>query len=202
MTPTPLTPAICTLTGPRVRLEPLTVAHAPGLLAAALACPAGTFQYTTRTVPAELTLDAFQAFIALHCSWWPEWQPFAVVDATTGAVLGSTSYLEIRPAHRGLEIGATWLTTRVHGSGINTEMKYLMLEHAFETLGAIRVQLKTHHLNLRSQRAIEKLGATREGVLRNHLIMADGSIRHSVYYSIITEEWPAIKPRLAAQVFG
>lgn len=81
-------------------------------------------------------------------------------------------------------------------------MKYLMLEHAFDTLGAIRVQRKTHHLNLHSQRAIEKLGATHKGLLRNHLIMPNGSIRHSVYYSIIAEEWPAIKPRLAAQVFG
>jgi len=96
----------------------------------------------------------------------------------------------------GLEIGWTWLAPSVQRTGVNTECKYLLLCHAFEAMGAIRVQLRTHHLNTNSQRAIERLGAVREGVLRNHFIMPDGSYRYSVYYSIIQSEWPSVKARL------
>ena len=96
----------------------------------------------------------------------------------------------------GLEIGWTWLAPSVQRTGVNTECKYLLLRHAFETMGAIRVQFKTHHLNTNSQRAIERLGAVREGMLRNHLIMPDGSYSHWVYYSIIQSEWPSVKARL------
>ncbi len=110
--------------------------------------------------------------------------------------MGETRYLTIEPTNRGLEIGWTWLSPEIQRTGVNTECKYLLMRHAFEQLGAIRVQLKTHHNNIRSQRAIERLGAVKEGVLRNHMIMPDGSYRHSVYYSVIESEWPSVKSRL------
>jgi RimJ/RimL family protein N-acetyltransferase len=122
--------------------------------------------------------------------------PFATISLEHGRAMGATRYLTIMPQDRGLEIGWTWLGPEVQRTGVNTEAKYLLLRHAFETLGAIRVQLKTHHNNLRSQRAIERLGAVREGTLRNHMIMPDGSYRHSVYFSVIDDEWPSVKTRL------
>ena len=126
--------------------------------------------------------------------------PFAIIDLATGYAVGSTRYMTIAVRDRGLEIGWTWLSAQVQRTGVNTECKYLLLRHAFETLGAIRVQLKTHHDNVRSQRDIERIGATREGVLRNHMIMPDGSYRHSVYYSVIESEWPRVKGRLEAKM--
>lgn len=135
------------------------------------------------------TLQSQQAGICL---------PFAIIDRTRESAVGETRFLNILPQDRGLEIGSTWLAPAAQRTGINTECKYLLLSHAFEELGAIRVQLKTHHLNLRSQRAIERLGAVKEGTLRNHMIMPDGSYRHSVYYSIISAEWPRVKAGLEA----
>ncbi|HVB24945.1 MAG TPA: GNAT family protein [Ktedonobacteraceae bacterium] len=122
--------------------------------------------------------------------------PFIITSLDHNCVVGETRYLSIMPHDYGLEIGWTWLTPSAQRSGINTECKYLLLRHAFEDMSAIRVQFKTHHLNTRSQRAIERLGAVKEGVLRNHMIMPDGSYRHSVYYSVIESEWPSIKARL------
>ncbi len=122
--------------------------------------------------------------------------PFAVIYQAEGRAIGCTRYMEIRPAHRGLEIGGTWYGRAYQRTAVNTESKYLLLQHAFETLKCIRVQLKTDILNVRSQRAIERLGAIREGVFRHHLIRPDGSIRDSVYYSIVDTEWPFVKARL------
>jgi len=122
--------------------------------------------------------------------------PFVIVTPGDGRVLGSTRFLDITPAHRALEIGWTWLSPDVWRTPVNTECKLLLLRHAFETLGMIRVQLKTDGRNERSQRAIERLGAVREGVLRHHRIMPDGYLRDSVYYSILVEEWPAVRARL------
>ncbi|MFM8320705.1 MAG: GNAT family N-acetyltransferase, partial [Chloroflexota bacterium] len=116
----------------------------------------------------------------------------------TGLALGCTRYLDIRPAHRGVEIGGTWYGAAYQRTGVNTEAKYLLLQHAFETWGCVRVQLKTDLRNQRSQRAIERLGAVREGVIRNHMVLPDGSLRHSVIYSILDSEWPAVKLRLEA----
>jgi RimJ/RimL family protein N-acetyltransferase len=114
--------------------------------------------------------------------------------------VGSTRYLDIRRENRGLEIGWTWLAAAVQRTAVNTECKYLLLRHAFETLGAIRVQLRTDLRNLRSQRAIERIGATREGVFRQERIMWDGYLRDSVFYSVIDCEWPAVKARLEARL--
>ena len=127
-------------------------------------------------------------------------RPFTIRRAESGAPVGVTTYMEIRPAHRGLEIGSTWLARPAQGTAINPEAKYLLLRHAFETLGAVRVQLKTDGRNLQSQRAIAKLGALREGVLRRHMILPDGYIRDTVMFSVIAEEWPAVKAGLEARL--
>jgi len=108
--------------------------------------------------------------------------------------------MTIMPKDRGLEIGWTWLAHAVHRTPVNTECKYLLLRHAFETLRAIRVQIKTDSRNLTSQRAIERLGASKEGVLRNHMIMPDGYYRHSVYYSILDTEWATVKAGLEVKM--
>jgi RimJ/RimL family protein N-acetyltransferase len=124
--------------------------------------------------------------------------PFAIVAQADGKVIGSTRYLNIVPAHRRLEIGSTWLTASVQRSGANTEAKLLLLTHAFEALGANRVELKTDALNTRSRRAIARIGATEEGIFRKHLVCASGRVRDTVYFSIIDSEWPAVKARLTA----
>jgi N-acetyltransferase len=122
--------------------------------------------------------------------------PFVIVDRTTGRIVGSTRLMDLQPAHRGAEIGWTWLAPEMWRTVINTECKYLLLRHCFETLHLIRVTLKTDARNLQSQRAIERIGGVREGVLRHHRIMPDGYLRDSVYYSILAEEWSAVKARL------
>lgn len=125
-----------------------------------------------------------------------EHYPFVIFDRLTGQMLGSTRYFEIFPEHRKLEIGWTWIHPDYWGSGVNTECKFLMLREAFEGLGAVRVQIKAAESNLRSRRAIENLGAVYEGTFRKDRIREDGSVRNSVYYSILDEEWPQIRHRL------
>jgi RimJ/RimL family protein N-acetyltransferase len=121
---------------------------------------------------------------------------FAIIHRVSGKAIGSTRYLDIRREHRGLEIGWTWVGTTYQRTSVNTDCKYLLLTHAFEELGAVRVQLKTDLRNERSQRAIERIGAVREGVLRKHMVLWDGFIRDTVYYSILASEWPDVKRRL------
>jgi RimJ/RimL family protein N-acetyltransferase len=123
---------------------------------------------------------------------------FAIVSAASGAAVGSTRFLNIERPHRALEIGWTWIGPAWQRSAINTECKLLLLGHAFEQLGAHRVTLKTDARNLRSQRAIERVGGVREGVLRRHRVCWDGFVRDSVYYGIIDGEWPQVKSRLEA----
>ena len=122
--------------------------------------------------------------------------PFVAIHLVSGRVAGATRYLNIVPKDRGLEIGGTWYGSEFQRTAVNTECKYLLLSHAFETLGCIRVQLKTDLRNERSQRAIERIGAVKEGVLRNHMILPDGRIRHSVFYSILDTEWEGVKKML------
>jgi len=119
--------------------------------------------------------------------------PFAVIFLETGRAIGATRYLDIRQKDHGLEIGGTWYGVQYQRTVVNKEAKLLLLTHAFETLNCIRVQFKTDLRNEQSQRAIERLGAVKEGVLRNHMLLPGGVIRHSVYYSIIKEEWPRVK---------
>lgn len=122
--------------------------------------------------------------------------PFATVDRLTGRAIGSTRFGNIEMTHRRVEIGWTWIATNWQRTGINTEAKYLMLRHAFETLGCVRVELKTNALNTKSRNAIVRIGGKEEGILRKHGISELGVIRDTVYFSILEEEWPEVKSRL------
>jgi RimJ/RimL family protein N-acetyltransferase len=182
------------LEGQRVRLEPLQLSHAVALYP--VCQDPEIWRYMPYKQPA--TLSEMEAWIAtaLDAQERGTEVPFAIIDRNAGHAVGSTRYLNIMPKDRGLEIGWTWLTGAARRTSVNTECKYLLLCHAFETLGAIRVQLKTDSRNVTSQRAIERIGAVKEGILRNHVIMPDGYYRHSVYYSIIESEWPTVKAGL------
>ena len=127
---------------------------------------------------------------------------FAVRLLRDGRVVGSTSYFGVVPKHRRLEIGSTWYTSDVQGTAVNPECKLLLLSHAFEDWGANRAQFTTDSNNTHSQRAIEKLGAKREGILRSHAIRGDGSLRDSVVYSIVRTEWPAVRAKLQDRLSG
>ena len=189
MNPTPVV-----LAGSVVRIEPLTERHAPDLLAAA--DDPNIWTYLPAYQPK--SLGDMQAWIsdALAGAAGGEQIPFAIVVLANERAVGSTRFLEIRRDARALEIGWTWLATPVQRSAVNTECKLLLLRHAFEVLGALRVQFKTDRRNLRSQRAIERLGAVKEGILRKHRINHDGFVRDSVYYSVVDDEWPEVKARL------
>jgi RimJ/RimL family protein N-acetyltransferase len=179
------------LAGRFVRLEPLSEAHRDDLLAAAAQDPT-TFRY----MGADLStgVNAWAAYLADALR--PEYVAWATVDAATGRAVGSTRFGDIAPEHGRVEIGWTWIAPSHQRSATNTEAKLLQLTYAFDELGATRVALKTDGRNLRSQAAIERLGAQREGVLRRHVRMPDGFIRDTIYFSILAEEWPAVKERL------
>ncbi len=127
-------------------------------------------------------------------------RPFATIDLASGRAIGSSRFLSIVPEHRRLEIGWTWVATAFQRTGVNREAKLLQLSHAFETLEANRVEFKTHSRNERSRNALAGIGATFEGVFRSHMIMPDGSIRDSAYFSVIAPEWPEVKARLVASL--
>jgi RimJ/RimL family protein N-acetyltransferase len=184
--------------GEAVRLEPLTLDHVPALHAAAH--DPDTFLYFSADPSG--SLDKMRAWVSAALAARDEGtaQPFAVIALPSGKVVGSTRYFDISGPDRHLEIGHTWIAAEVRRTRINTEMKYLLLRHAFETLGAIRVQLKTDRRNERSQRAIERIGGVREGILRKHMILESGYIRDTVMYSITDEEWPAVKAMLEAKL--
>lgn len=173
-----------------VRLEPLARRHAADLFEAGR--DETIWRYMPR--PPLKSLEDTQGWIdeALAVSAGGTQIPFAIIERASNRAIGSTRYLDIRRADRGLEIGWTWLGPQFQRTTVNTECKYLLLAHAFEDLGAVRVQLKTDLRNERSQRAIERLGAVREGVLRKHIVLWDGFIRDTVYYSIIDSEWSTV----------
>ncbi len=183
-----------TLTGRVVRLEPLSQAHAPDL--ALVGQDDSIWAYIPYPpVHSEADMRAWVDDMLARQGRGTD-LPFAVVHLASGRAIGATRYMDIQPANRGLEIGGTWYGRAFQRTAVNTEAKYLLLGHAFERLGCIRVQLKTDRRNERSQRAIERIGAVREGVLRHNMIMPDGYRRDSVYFSILAEEWPAVKARL------
>jgi len=183
-----------TLMGKVVRLEPLSLAHVADLCEVGLDDDIWRYMlYGWVRTPQDMQRWV-ESMLALQEKGTD--LPFAVIHLASNRAIGATRYLEIRPADRGLEIGGTWYGKAYQRTAVNTESKYLLLKHAFEQLGCIRVQFKTDLRNVRSQKAIERLGAVKEGILRNHRILPDGTIRHSVYYSIIAEEWPAVKARL------
>jgi N-acetyltransferase len=199
--------ALPVLAGALVRLEPLRIEHAPGYLTAAgtgavaedvfrwLNTP-GSRDGAPRTA-ADARTDVVAALAARARG---ERLPYAQLDAGSGEVAGTTSYYDVVPATRTLAIGHTWLGRRWWRSGYNTEAKLLLLGHAFEGLGAARVVWHTDAHNRRSQDAIARLGATREGELRKHRIRRDGSWRTTVQYSMTDDDWPEVRDRLTARL--
>ena len=185
-----------------VRLTALEEFHAPELLAS---CDEETFRFMP-TRPRTMDEAGVLGYIE-RLRGSPATMPFAVIDGASGRAIGVTSYLEIRPAQRGLEIGHTWIGSVWRGTPVNPAMKLLLLRHAFEEEifeggPAIRVQLKTDDRNERSKRAILKLGARFEGVLRNHVIMPDGHYRATAMFSITDAEWPGVRAGLESRVGG
>jgi N-acetyltransferase len=184
-----------TLEGMHVRLEPLSPAHLDGLCAVGL--DPELWRLTVSRVHDRAAMERYLAE-ALEEQRAGTALPFATVSRATGQVIGSTRFGNASRPHRRVEIGWTWLGRPFQRTAANTEAKLLMLRCAFETWGCIRVELKTSTLNLRSRVAILRLGAREEGVLRHHMINEDGSLRDSVFFSILAEEWPEVRRRLEA----
>lgn len=196
MSTTSAAPIAVPLRNTWVALEPLTADHTAGLDAAAATDPDEVFRWVHTWRPTNV--DGLRGNVAavldqnrqgLAATW-------AIRSRRDDVLVGSTSYLDIDVANRRVEIGSTWIGRPWWRSEVNSAAKLLLLGHAFDTLGLERVALKTDHLNLRSQRAIERLGAQREGVLRHHVLRPDGSWRDTVYYSVLRAEWPFVRDRL------
>ena len=186
-----------TLRGQRVRLEPLTLEHVPAL--AEVAFDPALWQWTLARPTDEAGLRAWaEAAIAGRDAGTE--LPFVTVDAATDRPIGSSRYLNIVLEHRRLEIGWTWVGRAWQRTGANREAKLLMLGHAFDTVGCRRVEFKTDSLNEPSRTALLGIGAVFEGIFRNHMVMPDGRMRHSAYYSVIDEEWPAVRARLESSL--
>ena len=185
------------LNGTYVRLEPLTQAHAAAMCLVAFDPHIWSVTTTRLQTPADVhdyidtALQEYQRGLAL---------PFATIEQASGTVVGSTRFGTISRKHKRVEIGWTWIAPAWQRTAINTEAKYLMLRYAFEQLGCLRVELKTDRRNTRSQAAIKRLGATQEGVFRKHMLLADGHVRDTVYFSIVDEEWPQVKAKLQAKM--
>nr|WP_279512768.1 GNAT family N-acetyltransferase [Aureibacillus halotolerans] len=182
------------LKGKRVAIEPMKIEHVEGLF------EAGNDERIWAYMPMKIaTVDAMKTLVdkALTAKEEGTEFPFTIVDLETNTIVGSTRFLAISEANRGLEIGWTWHHPGVWRSRVNTECKYLLLRYCFETLSTIRVEFKTDARNGQSQKALERLGALKEGTRRNHRILPDGYIRDSVYFSIIESEWPKVKQHLA-----
>lgn len=182
------------LTGKYVHLEPMTEAHTSALAEIGVGQPFWHFMLYG-DMNSDDDMRNWVRDILSRAEKGTD-LPFVAIHLASGRVAGATRYLNIMSNDRGLEIGGTWYGSEFQRTPVNTECKYLLLGHAFETLGCIRVQLKTDLRNERSQRAIERIGAVKEGVLRNHMILPDGHFRHSVFYSILDTEWPVVKMRL------
>jgi RimJ/RimL family protein N-acetyltransferase len=188
-----------TLEGSHVRLEPLSESHHAGL------SEVGLDPVLWKWIPTQVqTADQMMAYIrsALADQAKGISLPFATVENATGKVIGSTRYLNIEMAHKRLEIGSTWIAPAWQRTAINTEAKYLMMRHAFDTLGCNRVEWKTDSLNTKSRNAILRLGAVQEGIFRQHMVTWSGRLRDTVYFSVIAPEWPAIKAALEAKIKG
>jgi N-acetyltransferase len=184
-----------TLEGSRVRLEPLSLDHIPGL--ADVAFDPAIWRWTLARPTNEADLRAWaEAAIAGRDAGTE--LPFATIDRASGRPIGSSRYMNIVLEHRRLEIGWTWVAPAFQRTGANREAKLLMLGHAFDTLGCRRVEFKTDSRNEPSRTALLGIGATFEGIFRNHMVMPDGPMRHSAYYSVIDSEWPAVRTALEA----
>ena len=181
------------LEGRHVRLEPLELRHVPGL--AEVALDPSLWRWTLARPTDEAGLRAWAETALVNRTAGTEF-PFVTLEASSGRPIGSSRYLNIVLEHRRLEVGWTWVAPAWQRSGANREAKLLMLGHAFDTLGCRRVEFKTDSLNEPSRTALLGIGARFEGIFRNHMVMPDGRMRHSAYYSVIDEEWPAVRAGL------
>ncbi|MCL6283282.1 GNAT family N-acetyltransferase [Ruegeria sp. 2012CJ41-6] len=180
------------LTGSHVAVAPLSQNHAVDLAQAAADGALHRLWYTSVPPPAAVPDEINRRLSLLEAG---SMVPFAILDRS-GKAVGMTTYMNIDHANRRLEIGSTWYRKAVQRGPLNTECKLLLLTHAFETLNAIAVEFRTHFMNQQSRRAIERLGAKLDGILRSHMIMADGSLRDTAVYSITAAEWPAVRSNL------
>lgn len=185
------------LEGTLVKLEPLCMAHCDDLKDASADGELHKLWYTWVPAPDGVAdeIDRRRALRKVGSM-----QPFAIIDQSSGHAVGMTTFMNIDAQNKRVEIGSTWYRKAVQRSGINTECKLLMLTHAFEVLDCIAVEFRTHVVNLQSRRAIERLGAKADGILRNHMKMANGTIRDTAVYSIISSEWPTVKAHLEWQL--
>lgn len=195
--PSPLVIEPVTLNGERVLLRPLTLDDVPAL--AAIGLDEDTWKWTPTRVTTEAEMRAYVEE-ALAVQGKGTALPFVIIDKDSAQVVGCTRYGNIDKTHLRLEIGWTFVAPGFCRSHVNTEAKFLLLSHAFETLGANRVELKTDALNERSRRAIQRIGAKQEGILRSHVVTWSGRVRDTVYFSIIKEEWPSVRSNLWARV--
>ena len=188
-----------TLEGSLVRLEPLRHDHLADLALVAFDQP--VWRWTIARPQDAAGLEGWVETALANAEAGIE-RPFATIDCASGRAIGSTRFMSIVPEHRRLEIGWTWVGTAFQRTGANREAKLLQLGHAFEVLGANRVEFKTHAGNERSRAALVGIGATFEGIFRSHMIMPDGSLRDSAYFSVVADDWPAVKADLSASLAG
>ena len=184
------------LEGPHARLEPLSLDHRDALIEAVKDGELWNLWYTFIPAPEKMEAE-IERRLGLQASG--AMLPFTVRDAD-GKIAGMTTYMNVDAANRRVEIGSTWYAKRVQRSGVNTQCKLLLLTHAFEKLDCIAVEFRTHFFNHQSQRGIERLGAKQDGILRNHQIAPNGTLRDTVVYSIIASEWPTVKAHLTYQL--
>jgi RimJ/RimL family protein N-acetyltransferase len=190
-------PEPITLQSTRARLEPLAHRHHDDLVAAVKDGELWRLWYTFIPEPGKMAADidrrrSLQAAGSML--------PFAVIDLPSGKAVGMTTYMNVEAAHRRVEIGSTWYASSVQRSDLNTQCKFLLLRHAFESLDCIAVEFRTHFFNHQSRRGIERLGAKLDGILRSHQLATDGTLRDTCVYSIVASEWPTVKSHLTWQM--
>ena len=193
----PVWPDLFTVEGKFVSVVPLTMAHHDDLVDAAADGDLHRLWYTTVPAPEKMATEIERRLALRNVG---SMLPLTVVERSSGKAVGMTTYMNIDAANRRLEIGSTWYRQSVQRSPINTETKLLLLQHAFEQLDCVCVELRTHFMNVQSRRAIERLGAKLDGVLRANMVMANGTLRDTAVYSIIASEWPAVSANLQWQM--
>jgi RimJ/RimL family protein N-acetyltransferase len=186
-----------TLNGTHVRLEPLSQSHCDDLIEAVRDGELWNLWYTYVPTPEGMRAEIDRR---LELKAQGSMLPFAVIDQVTNAAVGMTTYMDVDAVNRRVEIGSTWYRSKVQRTALNTECKLLLLQHAFETLSCIAVEFRTHYFNQASRRAIERLGAKLDGIMRNHRRAPDGTLRDTCVYSIIATEWPTVKSHLSYQL--